>query len=178
MSTLLPLETALLGLLHEKPMHPYEIEKTVTDRDMRCWTGISLSSVYKVLGKLEKKGLVEVKVELTGSNQAKKVYRLTVTGEQEVREKVRELVSEAEHMVYRVDIGLHNLHLLAPGEVKESFQRYIASIEEHERCFSALEQYLVNEGCPVHRLALAKRRLCLLAADREWARAFLAEYLA
>ena len=178
MSTLSPLEAALLGLLHERPMHPYELEKTVTDRDMRCWTGISLSSIYKVLGKLGKKGLVNAQVELTGSNQAKKVYRLTPAGEQEVREKVRELVSEVEHMVYRVDIGLHNLHLLAPGEVEESFQKYIASIDEHERCFTALEQYLVQEGCPVHRVALAKRRLCLLAADREWARAFLAEYLA
>lgn len=48
-------EMALLGLLSEKPKHAYEIENDIKERDMRYWTEISKSSIYKLLNKLEKK---------------------------------------------------------------------------------------------------------------------------
>ena len=52
------METALLGLLSEGPMHPYRIEKEVRERKLRSWTDLSMSSVYKLLVKLERRGLV------------------------------------------------------------------------------------------------------------------------
>ena len=176
MSTISTLEAALLGLLTEKPMHPYEIEKTVVDRDMRSWTGISMSSIYKVLGKLEIKHLVDVHVELTESNVAKKVYIITERGRKEVREKVAEITSEVENSICQVDIGLHNLHLLTREEVESAFLGYIRSIDQLLQCYRELEQYLNGIECPVHRLALAKRRGFLLKAEREWAISFLEEY--
>ena len=44
------------------------------------------------------------------------------------------------------------------------------------QCYHERETYLVNEQCPVHRLALAKRRVFLLEAEREWAMSILEEY--
>lgn len=170
------MEAALLGLLAENPMHPYEIEKTVVDRDMRSWTGISMSSIYKVLGKLETKHLADVHVELTESNVAKKVYMITDRGRKEVKEKVTELMSEMENNIYQVDIGLHNLHLLAREEVETALSRYIQSIDQLLLCYRGLEKYLSDLECPVHRMALAKRRGFLLVAEREWAVSFLDEY--
>ncbi len=176
MSTITKLEAALLGLLAEKPMHPYEIEKTVVERDMRFWTGISMSSIYKVLGKLETKLLVDVHVEITEANQAKKVYVITERGKREVKEKVRELVSEMENIICQVDIGLHNLHLLSKEEVNTALSQYIRSVDEKIQCYHELENYLVGCECPVHRLALAKRRVFLMHAEREWALSFLEDY--
>ena len=176
MSTISKLEAALLGLLTEKPMHPYEIEKTVVDRDMRVWTGISLSSIYKVLGKLETKLLVDVHMEMTESNQVKKVYVITERGKREVKEKISELMSEMENIICQIDIGLHNLHLLTKEEVKTVLSRYIQSIDEKIQCYRELETFLNGCDCPVHRLALAKRRGFLLHAEREWALSFLEEY--
>jgi DNA-binding PadR family transcriptional regulator len=176
MSTISKLEAALLGLLTEKPMHPYEIEKTVVDRDMRVWTGISLSSIYKVLGKLETKLLVDVHMEMTESNQVKKVYIITERGKREVKEKISELMSEMENIICQIDIGLHNLHLLTKEEVKTVLSRYIQSIDEKIQCYRELETFLNGCDCPVHRLALAKRRGFLLHAEREWALSFLEEY--
>ena len=80
MKTLTSLEAALMGLLDEKPMHPYEIEKVIVARDMRWWTEISMSSVYKLLRKLEKEGRVKSEVRLNRRNLAQKVYRLTPAG--------------------------------------------------------------------------------------------------
>jgi DNA-binding PadR family transcriptional regulator len=39
-------EAALLGLLSEQSMYPYQIEKEVRYREMRFWTELSMSSIY------------------------------------------------------------------------------------------------------------------------------------
>jgi DNA-binding PadR family transcriptional regulator len=176
MSTISNLEAALLGLLTERPMHPYEIEKTVVDRDMRLWAGISMSSIYKVLGKLETKLLVDVRVEVTEAHQAKKVYTITGRGRKEVGEKVRELVSEVENFVCRIDIGLHNLHLLTDEEARTALSAYIRSVDEKIRFYHEVEECLAGAGCPVHRIALVRRRGFLLQAERAWAESFLDEF--
>jgi DNA-binding PadR family transcriptional regulator len=48
------IETALLGLISEKPMYPYEIEKSIWEYEMQYLTDILLSSIYKVLESLRK----------------------------------------------------------------------------------------------------------------------------
>ena len=49
-------ELAVLSLLVEQPRHGYEIERVIEERGMRDWTEIGFSSIYYVLGKLEKRG--------------------------------------------------------------------------------------------------------------------------
>ena len=51
-------ETALLMLLAEQSMHAYQIEKIVEEREMRFWTEISMSSIYKLLNKLAREKLI------------------------------------------------------------------------------------------------------------------------
>jgi len=70
-------EIAVLGLLSERPMHGYDLEHEIRMRDMRYWTEISMSSVYKILKKLEEKGLINCEVKQTPNNVAQKVYSLT-----------------------------------------------------------------------------------------------------
>ena len=38
-------QLALLGLLSERPMHAWEIERTAKHRDMRSWTDLSTSTI-------------------------------------------------------------------------------------------------------------------------------------
>ena len=93
MATLSNKEAALIGLLLEEPMYPYQIEKAVQFRDMRSWTEISMSSIYKVLSKLEEEGFVESRVSISDENKPQKVFSVTGNGKRAMREKVRELVS-------------------------------------------------------------------------------------
>ncbi|MAC39111.1 MAG: PadR family transcriptional regulator, partial [Oceanicaulis sp.] len=51
-------ELLLLGLVSEMPRHGYELEQVIETRGMREWTQVGFSSIYFVLGKLEKAGLV------------------------------------------------------------------------------------------------------------------------
>lgn len=73
-------ELLVLGLVAEMPRHGYELDHVIVARGMREWTQIGFSSIYFVLGKLEKKGLVSAEVPATA--KAKKIYKITEVGRQ------------------------------------------------------------------------------------------------
>jgi DNA-binding PadR family transcriptional regulator len=71
-------ELLVLGLVAEMPRHGYELEQVIEQRGMREWTQIGFSSIYFVLGRLEKRELVTAD-EPAGA-KAKKVFRVTAAG--------------------------------------------------------------------------------------------------
>ena len=74
-------EFAILTLIVEQPRHGYEIEQVIEERGMREWTEVSFSSIYYLLKKLEKAGLISSRTEAAdGRGPARKVYRPTSTG--------------------------------------------------------------------------------------------------
>ena len=76
--TLTESELLLLGLVAEMPRHGYEIEQIIDQRGMREWTRIGFSSIYFLLGKLEKKSLI--KSEEPAHAKARKRYKATALG--------------------------------------------------------------------------------------------------
>jgi DNA-binding PadR family transcriptional regulator len=71
-------ELLILGLIAEMPRHGYELEQVIEKRGMREWTQIGFSSIYYVLGKLEKRGLVLA--EMPEATKARKRYEITEKG--------------------------------------------------------------------------------------------------
>lgn len=71
-------ELVVLGLVAEMPRHGYQLEQVIEQRGMREWTRIGFSSIYFVLGKLEKMGLVSS--EKPAVAKAKKVFSVTDAG--------------------------------------------------------------------------------------------------
>ncbi len=175
MTTISNKEAALLGLLSEGPKYPYEIEKEIYNRSMRDWTEISMSSVYKVLERLEGKKMVTSEVKLTVNNRTQKVYAVTSEGTNSMREWVAAKLSGWEKSLWPVDIAMSNLQLLSRDEIAESFRQYIKSVDEAIKCYTDLLEYL-KIHCQFHSLSLALRPIHLLKADRKWARSILSHY--
>ena len=74
-------ELAVLSLIVERPRHAYDIERVVSERGMRDWTDIGFSSIYYILGKMEKSGLVTGAPDTTsGRGPARTVYSPTPAG--------------------------------------------------------------------------------------------------
>ena len=71
-------ELLLLGLVAEMPRHGYQLDREIELRGMREWTQIGFSSVYFVLGKLEKAGLISAD-EPAGA-KARKTFKPTAAG--------------------------------------------------------------------------------------------------
>ncbi len=168
-------ETTLLGLLAEEPMHPYRIEKEVEWRDMRFWTELSMSSIYKLLNKLEKEKRVACERAVTEGNRVRKVYSLTPEGRTALAEKLLQLLSEPEHVRWQVDIGVSNLAVLPLEEAVGCLERYREELHKQVAGYRDLEKFLIDSDCPVHRLALARRPVHLLEAEIRWVEGYIGE---
>jgi DNA-binding PadR family transcriptional regulator len=169
-------EAALLGLISEKPKHAYEIENDIKKRDMRYWTEISMSSVYKLLNKLEKRKLLESKVKLSKNNITQKVYSITELGKKTFEGKLNELISSWQPSKHQIDIGLANLSFITKKEAIEKLTKYSESIDKMIKCYKELEKFLIKEKCPLGNIQLATRRIHLLKAEKNWLSKFIEEY--
>lgn len=161
-------EAALLGLICEKPKHAYEVEKDIKDRDMRYWTEISMSSVYKLLNKLEDRGFLSSEIRLTEKNINQKVYSITEEGRMQFIDRLKGMLSQWEGPIQPIDIALSNLYLLDRKITIQHLDSYSDQIDNMQKCYKELEDFLVEEGCNLSNVQLATRRLYMLKGEKEW----------
>ncbi len=166
-------EAALLGLLSEQPMYPYQIEQQVKYRDMRFWTDLSMSSIYKLLKKLEKATLITRRDEISPENRLQKIYTISEEGKKALQEKIETLLSEPEHIKWQIDIGTYNINLISPEKVQTVLTKYRLALQKKIECYEALLKFLQDEECPTHRFAITSRPIFLLKAETQWVDVFL-----
>ncbi len=161
-------EAALLGLLSEGPKHPYQIEKDVQFRDMRYWTELSMSTIYKALTKLEVMNLVESTTQISEENRARKVYQLTPEGREAFSDKLRELLQEQEHLRWQADVAFYNLGFLPPKQQLELLADYRAALEKGIKCHRELEEFMLGMDCPPQHVSIARRWIFLAEGEIRW----------
>ena len=84
------LEFAILGLLHESPLHGYELKKRL-DAVLGRMRAFSYGSLYPCLTKLEQAGYITRDESSTTGRRSKVVYKLTADG----KEHFQALANEA-----------------------------------------------------------------------------------
>ncbi len=113
-------EFAILGLLTEGASHGYEIEQTIENRGMRDWTEIGFSSIYFVLGKLEKKGLI--KSEKPTSSKSRKTFTVTSQGYRLHASRTYEAIAEPHSVHPSILLGLANWPGLEPKQAIDALK--------------------------------------------------------
>lgn len=85
------LELAVLGLLHEAPMHGYELRKRLHDT-LGAFRALSCGTLYPTLRRLLRAGLIEEEPDASATRgwgrRARRVYRITAAGERRFAELV------------------------------------------------------------------------------------------
>jgi len=167
-------ETALLGLLCEEAMHPWQIEKVVRHRDMRHWTDLSQATIYSQLRSLKRAKLVECRQEV-GGGRLRKVYSVTPGGRAALRARVRELLTEPEPVKWRVDLGTYNLDLLPRQQARKCLRAYRAKLVDGIACYRRLVRYMEGCGCSTARCAVARRPIYLFQGEIHWVDDFIGQ---
>jgi DNA-binding PadR family transcriptional regulator len=89
-----PWALTIMSLLHERPMHPYEIRRKVRYRGKGEFVDLRPGSLYRTIERLEKARLIEpVETTREGKFPERTVYRLTEQGLEELEDWMRELLS-------------------------------------------------------------------------------------
>lgn len=89
-----PWALAILSLLFERDMHPYEMRRLVRHRGKDEYVDLRPGSLYRTIERLERAGLVEpVETTREGRFPERTVYRITERGREELQDWMRELLS-------------------------------------------------------------------------------------
>ena len=83
------IKVLILYYLSIKSTHGYEIQKFIQTNQMDKWTKIQSGSIYYALNKLEKDRLIVLKEEIGSGSKARKIYRITDKGRNELKELVK-----------------------------------------------------------------------------------------
>ena len=123
-------ELAVLSLIVEAPRHGYDVERLIMERGMREWTDVGFSSIYYLLGKMEKAGLVTSCADATsGSGPARKVFSATPAG-LEAWEAASLGALSAPYLKHPLALGLANLPGLPPDKALVAVREHRSGLEE------------------------------------------------
>ncbi|MGF7119470.1 PadR family transcriptional regulator [Methanobacterium oryzae] len=168
MSRISNIEAAILGLLYENSYYGYQLDKIIKERGMRNWTEIGFSSIYYVLNRLEKKDLIESRVQNVKGKPSRKVYTVTDDGKSAMQEKVKELLSENNKLVSPFDLGIAYIDILNSEETIKSIELYLKSTNKRIEFLENSIKMHENLNSPYNVIALFSRPLALLKAEKEW----------
>ncbi|MCP2260442.1 Virulence activator alpha C-term [Streptoalloteichus tenebrarius] len=114
---LTPLAMAVLELLHEHPMHPYEIQQTMRERQThdRRIAKVRVGSLYHTIERLNRLDLVEA-VETTreGRRPERTVYRITDAGRDAFADRLAGMVALTADEYPEFTMAVAFLHQLEP----------------------------------------------------------------
>ena len=168
-------ELAILSLLAERPRHGYDIEQTIEQRGMRNWTEIGFSSIYYLLTKMEKAGMIHSKMESSsGKGPSRKVYELTESGKETWQHAALAALAQPEPCHLPIQVGLSNLPLLPRDQALAALRAYLDTLEVTKTGLIARQ---AHQGVPLPYQVDAMFGLsqAMIEAEILWLETFLAE---
>src|SRR3954447_19472944 len=122
---------AVLSVVLERPMHPYEMAAVLKERGKDADMPIKWGSLYTVVANLEKHGFVEAVESLKdGGRPERTVYRITPAGREEFEDWVRELVGTVDPEPPRFKAGLSMIGILGPDQAIGRLRERLALLDE------------------------------------------------
>jgi DNA-binding PadR family transcriptional regulator len=164
---------AVLGLLRERPMHPYEMERQLRFRHLDQLLGLKRGSLYHAIRELERAALIEpVETSREGRRPERTVYQVTPTGDEELTLWVRELLSTPAPEPSHFMAALAHMRKLAPQDAAEQLQQRCINLEVGIAGLQAVERTV---GQLVDRAAIieVEYRRSLVQAELAWVQAVL-----
>ena len=171
-----PLALAVMALLYERPMHPYEMVSVMRERGQHESVRLRYSSLYSVVEALGREGFISPRETMReGRRPERTVYGLTEAGRVEFLSWLRDLLREPVKEYTQFAAGLTFLAALPPSEALSLLEERTRLLEgEVGEMRSRLEA--VMEG-GVSRVFLIENEheLVLREAELEWVRGLVRE---
>lgn len=158
-------ELTIIGLLLERPRHGYELEHTIEQRGIRNWADIGFSSIYYVLAKLERRGLIDSDDQPVHS-RAKRTFSPTARGREAAIAETTALIEHTRPASHPFLAGLANLGLLSERDYADALRTRLAEIEA--RIATVRSTSRAQAPLPPPAEEVFSFSLALLEAEREW----------
>ncbi|GAB3986350.1 PadR family transcriptional regulator [Actinoallomurus acanthiterrae] len=165
---LTPLALAVLSLLSEEPMHPYEMQQRIRDYSIDHVVKVAHGSLYHTVERLAGQGLIEpVETTREGRRPERTVYAITEHGREEAYSRLREFLRHPAQEYPIFDMALSFLGMLPPEEAAQLLDRRAVRIEAQLAAHDTVLANLAKQG--LERVALIELEFCNARLRSEFA---------
>ncbi|MEH1128117.1 PadR family transcriptional regulator [Micromonospora sp. CPCC 206061] len=168
------LALVVLELLHERPMHPYEIQQMIRDRYIDHVVKVRAGSLYHTVDRLHRSELIEpIETARAGRRPERTVYAITETGRDEFGAGLRELVREPRQEYPAFAAGLEMLHTIDGDEAAEMLARRCVRLEAEIAAYAEVLAGVMRRGVPRAGLIEVEYAQAMRQAELTWIRGLI-----
>ena len=167
-----PLALAVLALLFERPMHPYEMGVILKQRHKEDSIKLRYGSLYTVIELLLKRGMIAAKeTEREGRRPERTVYEITPAGTEELHDWMTDLVGMPMKEYPQFEAALCLLPILPPEEALALLRQREKLLVQNITVLAGQIAGIGAQNFPPLFLVETEYRLALMKAEQ----AFVAE---
>lgn len=171
-----PLALAVLGLLTERPMHPYEMATTLRTRAKEESIKLNYGSLYSVVEALARHELIEATETIRdGRRPERTVYAITERGRIEFADWLSELLSVPAKEFTRFEAALSMLPGLPPDTVADLLRLRAHRLAMEVAAGESALRRMTEQGLPRLFSVEFEYRLHQLTAELRFVEALLAD---
>ena len=164
-----PLALAVLALLFERPMHPYEMGVLLKQRNKEESIKFRYGSLYTVIDLLLKRGYIAAReTAREGRRPERTVYELTVAGSEELHAWMVDLVGQPSKEYPQFEAALCLLPVLPPDETLSLLRRRLELIDDNAAMLGRQIEQLTLANFPALFLVEGEYRLAMIRAERDF----------
>lgn len=171
-----PLALAVLVLLYERPMHPYEMASTLRERAKHESIKLNYGSLYTVVDGLVRGGLIAaLETVREGRRPERTVYQVTEAGVVMLVDWLSDILRTPAKEFTQFEAGLSLIAALPPDDVVRLLKARIMALEIEIRQSEGLRGLGVELDLPRLFWIEDEYRIVLRKAERDWVQALIAE---
>ncbi len=164
-----PLALAVMALLYERPMHPYEMVSVMRERGQHESVRLRYSSLYSVVEALGREGLISPRETVREGRRPERTdYGLTEAGRVEFLSWLRELLREPVKEYTQFAAGLTFLAALPPSEALALLEERTRLLKEEVVQMRSRLDAVMEGGLPRLFLVENEHELVLRETELEW----------
>ena len=158
------LEIAILGLLKDRSMHGYELQKELTAQLGQFWR-FSYGTLYPTIRRLEKTGAVERIFPKEDVRRKKNIYRITQEGEERFQNELQNKAEVADDAGFGMKLAFFR-YMKPTDRVDVLEKRRVHLIDTLEELRAKLRNY--KERIDAYTYQLMEHRADTTSADIVW----------
>jgi DNA-binding PadR family transcriptional regulator len=168
-------ELAVLSLLREEPMHPYQMQRLLVERHKDEVLALRRGSLYHAINRLTQQGLIlAVKVGREGRRPERTVYRITAAGDRERMRWLRDRIATPQQEPLEFVASLNFLVYLSAEDAVVQLEARIQALTARARTLHHMLKGLAGIVDRINRIE-SEYLLAVTEAELAWVRRLAGE---
>jgi DNA-binding PadR family transcriptional regulator len=164
-----PLALAVLALLFERPMHPYEMGVILRQRHKEESIKLRYGSLYTVIDLLLRRAFIVAReTGREGRRPERTVYEITPPGREELHAWMADLIAEPTKEYPQFEAALCLLPVLAPEEATALLRQRGERLEQNVAALVQQVESIAAQNFPPLFLVETEYRLALMKAEQHF----------